>query len=380
MSINDIAGEDDPLYDLTDAQQRAVDVLVRMAEANAKSESKALKRDLRQFERELVDKDARIAAMSYFNKIPRNAPKVKGSQRPKHPSGTATAVFLASDWHIEESVDPKAVGGYNKYSLDVAWARARQYFQSVVWLLKAKRHEARIDDVVIGLLGDFITGLIPMSDPSLLREVGPTRAASIAQEMLDEGLRFVGREAGARRIIVPCLPGNHGRLTMKPSYSRGSQWNLERYMLGELARGFKGDKQFEFVTTDDFCVILDIEGLRVRFSHGDNVKYAGGVGGITVPLNKARLRWNATPGGYADLDCMGHFHQAFDGGSFVVNGSLIGMTGYARKGGFEYQPPEQVGFLVRPENPKAALGSRGKVDTYKVFVTGSVSASTCSIA
>ncbi len=367
--LEDIAKREDPLGSLTEEQRRAVDLLVRMEKANAKSESAALKKDLRQFERELVDRDHRIAAMSYFRDIPREVPKIQAKKRPKHPSGTATAVFLASDWHIEESVDPQAVGGYNTYNLDVAWARARQYFESVVWLLKAKRHEARIDDVVIALLGDFITGLIPMSDPSLLREVGPTRAARIAQEMLQEGLEFVGREAGARRIIVPCLPGNHGRLTPKPSFSRGAQWNLENYMLGELARGLHDTKQFEFITTDDFCVILDIEGLRVRFSHGDNIKYAGGVGGITVPLNKARLRWNATPDGYADLDCLGHFHQAFDGGSFVVNGSLIGMTGYARKGGFEYQPPEQVGFLVRPENPKAAKGSRGKVDTFKVFVT-----------
>lgn len=367
--INDIAREEDPLFGLDPEQRRAIELWAHAQVMGKDAHLKALKRDLRLIEKEVAARDQHIAAMTYFSEIKRECPAVKSKQKPKHPSGSATAVFVASDWHIEESVDPQAVGGQNEYNLDVAWARARQYFQSVVWLLKAKRHEARIDDVVIALLGDFITGLIPMSDPSLLREVGPVRAARIAQEMLDEGLRYIAKEAGARRIIVPCVGGNHGRLTPKPTFSRGAQYNLENYMLGELARGFKRDKQFEFVTTDDFAVTLDIEGLRVRFSHGDNVRYAGGVGGITIPLKKARHRWNATPGGYADLDVLGHFHQAFDGGDFVVNGSLIGPTGYSRKGGFEYQPPEQIGFLIRPESPGAAMGSRGKCDTFKIFVT-----------
>ncbi len=367
--ITDVLRDDDPLYGLTEEQRAAVEAQIRAAKAGSESHVKALKRDLRLMDKEIAKRDQWIGALTHYQEIPKEVAPVHGKKKPKHPDGNATAVFVASDWHIEESVDPQAVGGQNEYNLDVAWARARQYFQSVVWLLKAKRHEARIDDVVIALLGDFITGLIPMSDPSLLREVGPVRAARIAQEMLDEGLRYVAQEAGARRIIVPCVGGNHGRLTPKPSFSRGAQYNLESYMLGELARGFSRDKQFEFVGTDDFAITLDIEGLRVRFSHGDNVRYAGGVGGITIPLKKARHRWNATPDGYADLDVLGHFHQAFDGGDFVVNGSLIGPTGYSRKGGFEYQPPEQIGFLIRPESEKAARGSRGKCDTFKIFVT-----------
>lgn len=364
-----IAKDEDPLFGLTPEQRRHIDLLVRVGKANTESEVKALKRDLRLMEREIAERDQRIAQQSYFMSIPRDCPKIQSRKTPKAPSGRATAVFVASDWHIEEGVDPKAVGDTNEYNLDVAWARARQYFESVVWLLKVKRHEADIDDVVIALLGDFITGLIPMSDSSILRHAGPTRAAAIAREMLDEGLRYVQKHAGARRIIVPCVGGNHGRLTMKPVYSRAAQYNLESFMLGELAREFRHDKNFEFVTTDDFGITLDLEGLRVRFSHGDNVKYSGGIGGLTVPLKKARGRWNSERSEHADLDVLGHFHQAFDGGDFVVNGSLIGPTGYSRKGGFEYQPPEQIGFLVRPESPKAARGSRGKVDTFKIFVT-----------
>ncbi len=358
----------DPLYGLEADQRAAIEGHIRAGKANQKSEIQALRRQLSQMDRELSDRDMRIAAMSYYQEIPRAAKPITGGSG-KHPSGQATAVFLLSDWHIEEAVDPKAVGGLNAYSVDIAWTRAKQCAKSIVWLLEAKRHEAKIEDVVVALLGDFITGLVPTSDSSLLREVGPARAAALAQEMLGEVLRYVAKEAGARRILVPCVGGNHGRLTPKPVHSRSAQWNLEDYMLGNLANEFRGEKQYEFLGTDDFAVLLDVQGTRIRFQHGDGIRYGGGVGGIAIPINKARARMNETPDQHADLDCMGHFHQSYDGGTFVVNGSLIGMTGYARKGRFAYQPPEQMGFLVRPQNPKAAPGSRGKVDTFRVFVT-----------
>lgn len=366
--INDILSDQDPLYGLTEEQRATVEAQIRAAKAGSESHVKALKRELRLMDKEIAQRDQWIGIMQHYTEIPKSAPKIKSSKKDKHPSGTATAVFLYSDHHIEEAVDPKAVGGQNEYNLDVAWSRSRQLAKSVVWLLKAKRHEAKIEDVVVGLLGDFITGLVPTGDTSMMREVGPARAAAIAQEMLAENLAYIKKHAGARRIIVPCIAGNHGRLTPKPTQSRYSEWNLESYMLGNLAKEFKSDKNFEFIGTDDFQILLDIEGLRVRFQHGDGIRYGGGVGGMAIPINKARMRMNESPDSYADLDCMGHFHQAYDGGNFVVNGSLIGMTGYARRGRFTYQPPEQIGFLVRPQSPGASPGARGKIDTFRVFV------------
>ncbi len=363
------ARQSDPFHGL-DAEQRAtLDAHIKARESVLKAEVQGLRRESRALEREVAQRENIIALHSLYQQVPRTAPRVGKRTRTRHPSGTATAVFLLSDHHIEEAVDPRVVGGLNAYNIDIAWGRQRQLARSIVWLMKAKRHEARIDNIVIALLGDFITGLVPTGDASILREVGPAKAAAIVQEMLAETLRYVRDHAGAERIVVPCIAGNHGRLTPKPSHSRSADWNIETYMLGQLAHGFDSDKDFEFIGTDDYCILQDIEGLRVRFQHGDGIRYGGGVGGIAIPINKARKNMNETPGQYADLDCMGHFHQSYDGGGFVVNGSLIGMTGYSRKGRFLYQPPEQIGFLVRPETTDAAKGSRGKVDVFKVFVS-----------
>ncbi len=336
--------------------------------AAEKSEVTAVRRELRHALSELAEHQQVLALTEHFRNVPTKAPPITAPKRGRNEAGTA--VFVASDWHIEEGVDPKAIGKANAYSIDIAWERARNFFRSVVWCIKDRRHGAKIDDVVVALLGDFITGLIPSHDLSMRREVGPAKAARIAKEMLSEGLRYIAKHAGARRIVVPCVPGNHGRMTPRPTHSRYAEWNIEWFMLGELAKSFAGEKQFEFIVPEDFCVMLDVHGTRIRFHHGDGIKSGGGVGGITIPLNKARWRWNDTARAedYADLDVLGHFHQAFDGGTFIINGSLIGPTPWARRTGMKYQPPEQMGFLVRPEKEGAPAGSRGKTESFRVFV------------
>ncbi len=82
----------------------------------------------------------------------------------------------------------------------------------------------------------------------------------------------------------------------------------------------------------------------IRFQHGHMVKYGGGVGGLTIPLNKAIAQWNR--GKHADLDVLGHFHQMFDGGNFIVNGSLIGYDSFALSIKASYEKPKQALFLI----------------------------------
>ena len=49
---------------------------------------------------------------------------------PKTPAGDSesTAFMIASDWHIEERVDPGVVNGLNRFDLDIACRRAAQFF------------------------------------------------------------------------------------------------------------------------------------------------------------------------------------------------------------------------------------------------------------
>jgi hypothetical protein len=90
--------------------------------------------------------------------------------------------------------------------------------------------------------------------------------------------------------------------------------------------------------------MLDVFGVRLRFHHGDGIKYGGGVGGITIPVNKAIAQWNRAH--YADLDIVGHYHQFFDGGNFIANGSVIGWSPYSLWIKASFEPPQQAFFLL----------------------------------
>jgi hypothetical protein len=85
-------------------------------------------------------------------------------------------------------------------------------------------------------------------------------------------------------------------------------------------------------------------GYTICFQHGHAVQYGGGVGGLTIPLNKAIAQWQKLK--RADLYCLGHWHQFFDGGNFIVNGSLIGYNSYAMFIKAGYEPPKQAFFTI----------------------------------
>ena len=75
-------------------------------------------------------------------------------------TGEATAVIVASDWHIEEEVAFSAVNGRNEFNLDIARARIDEFFSHSLKLLKKEQGAIKIDNVILALLGDFISGNI----------------------------------------------------------------------------------------------------------------------------------------------------------------------------------------------------------------------------
>jgi hypothetical protein len=66
-----------------------------------------------------------------------------------------------------------------------------------------------------------------------------------------------------------------------------------------------------------------------------------------VPVNRAINNWNVAR--TVNLDCFGHFHQKFDGGNFICNGSMIGYSAYGVSVKGRYEKPEQQLFLVNRE-------------------------------
>jgi len=254
----------------------------------------------------------------------------------------ATAFVVASDWHVEESVLKHQVSGLNEYSLDIADARITKFFTNTIKLLNITKRDSHIKEMVLCLLGDFISGSIHdelVEGNNLL----PIDAIIFAEQRIYAGIQALLKNTDLN-ITVVCHPGNHSRITGKTHFATEQGNSLEFYMYHHLAQLFSKDKRVRFIIANGYHTYLDIYGFVVRLHHGHTIRYAGGIGGIYIPVNKAISQWNK--GRRCDLDVFGHFHQLRDGGNFVCNGSLIGYNSFALSIKADYEPPKQAFFLV----------------------------------
>jgi hypothetical protein len=89
---------------------------------------------------------------------------------------------------------------------------------------------------------------------------------------------------------------------------------------------------------------LNLYDRMLRFFHGDNIKFGGGIGGLTIPLIKALMRADQQTKAYYNF--MGHYHQFWEAtNNCMVNGSLIGYGAYAQRIGATPEQPQQ-GFRI----------------------------------
>lgn len=265
----------------------------------------------------------------------------------QHVLGDAVAVMVGSDWHLEESVEAHKVHGLNEYNLAIAEKRAQHFFKNGLRLAQIMARDCKIDTLFLYLGGDFFSNFIHDE----LREtnnLGPADAANFAMHQLDSGIRFLLRESSFR-LDIDAIPGNHGRMTLKPRIQNATETSLESFMYHALAAGFRDEPRVSFrVAQSKMLYRQYFEKFTMRLIHGDDVKFGGGVGGITIPIRKKIAAWDKAA--RADLTVMGHFHQFLDGGDFLVNGSLIGYNEFAQAIGASPEEARQAFFLIHARN------------------------------
>lgn len=253
----------------------------------------------------------------------------------------ATAVLQASDWHVEEVVNPSTVQGLNKYNPEIAKKRAHKFFQESLKAINHERSIHNVDNLVLHLGGDFIGGWI---HPELMQTnaMSPIEASEYATELLYSGLGFLRDFGKFKTITAVCNRGNHGRNSVKMQFANEAATNYETFIYSALKKHVEG---VDFLVPDSDIAYLQIYDWMHRFFHGQQVKYNGGVGGITPSLNKKESAWDKTV--YAHYNHMGHFHTySHPNKRTTLNGSLKGFDAFAASLGFDYEPPTQALTII----------------------------------
>lgn len=268
------------------------------------------------------------------------------SAKPIRTKATATPILVLTDWHAEETVGRDTTDGLNEYSLDICAARVRTTIARFLLLLSLTRGASKVDHLVLALLGDFITGYI---HPELVEvnSLSPTEATLFTQDLLHEVLQTLLREAGIKRIVVPCCFGNHGRTGEKIKISTGAKNSYEWLLYRNLERYYAKESRVEWRITNGYHCWVEIQKRKFRFHHGDAIRYMGGVGGISVPTNQRIMKANANREP-AYFDVFGHWHQFnyCEPFSWVSAPCLIGYTPYGIYKSLPYSEPGQLYMVV----------------------------------
>lgn len=300
---------------------------------------KALQDEIHKAER------ARDDALMIMN----HKPKIHkmGAHAKKKGSGEGTAIILASDWHAEEHVPSHKVNGLNEYNLEIATRRMKNFFNLTERFVALDRQDMKIDNLLIWLGGDFITGS-EMHDAECL--LHPAPAIMFVKEMIISGITHLLENDPNLNIHVVGSVGNHSRMSgsaKKVNQATEQERSLEWMMYHSIRDYFKDKPNVTFTLNNSYHSYVDVHGKRIRFNHGHlGWRYNDGLGGIHGPAWKCiSQKWDKQIP--ADLTCFGHYHTytpAAFGRPYVCNGSLIGLSPYSMQ--FGNEPPIQAYFVM----------------------------------
>lgn len=258
----------------------------------------------------------------------------------------ATTLSLFSDLHGDEKVKKSQVNGLNEYNKEIAQKSTEDFFCVVAKLIKVHQREYEIKNHILALLGDFISGSIH-DDLKESNDIQPTEAIWMVGGWILSGIKYLRKECPDVNLIIPCSFGNHSRITEKQRVQTESGNSLELLLYNRLAEYFETDKGVTFLIGDAYFTIVYVYGKKLGFHHGHAVNYGGGIGGLTIPMNKAIAKWDTSV--RCDLYFSAHAHTFFVGQRFIVNGSVIGYSPYAVKIKGEFERPTQTFALINKD-------------------------------
>lgn len=234
-------------------------------------------------------------------------------------------LLLLSDLHIGETVSSVEVNGINEYNINIMRHRLAFLADHILDIKTNKLMGYQFDKLVIGGLGDFVSGIIH-------QELVETGEGNVAEWTLGGAFviaQFIREMSQAfNQVEFVGIIGNHGRLTMKPRFKqRYVNWDYFLYQILSLLLANQTNVKFHI--PQSFWTLYEINGKNFLFLHGDNVNSYSGIPWYGIERTIAKLKeLLESKDQKFDYICMGHFHNRniLDRvkGELIINGSLIG--------------------------------------------------------
>lgn len=266
---------------------------------------------------------------------------------PKKRSGhRGTICVILSDTHFDEVVNPAEIGYLNAYNRDIAEQRLERFTENTIKISRQYLAGVEFDGCVLFLGGDMVSGTI--HDMAETNETTAPDTALFWAEQLAGTIEALVEEF--EKVHVPCVVGNHGRLTRKPRTKQRARDNWDWVIYQVLAKHFRDDARVTFDITDGTDVLVQIYETRFLLTHGDQTNGGSGIGGVWPPIMRMVARKRVRE--HFDTVVMGHWHQLIMAPSqgLIVNGALKGLDEYAAISNFAPERPQQALWVTTPEH------------------------------
>ena len=301
-----------------------------------------------------------------FEKMPINkAPKPSGKQKG---DSAQTVVSPLCDTHIGEHIDYQQMAGLNSYDFDIFNKRLSGWATQVLNLVQLRREAVPINDLIVPMLGDMISG-------DIHEELSNSNLANCMEQMIRganliaQALMFLAPHF--ETIKVPCVVGNHGRMTRKPPMKdKYMDWDFLLYQW--IAAFCRVQKNIEFDIRKSFINTFQVYNRNVLIMHGDSASGAGSLTTITRVLTSLRsvLQFrkgleveagevhdeivdpNILPASF-DSVMMGHFHRTDEldigTGHALICGCMKGGDEFALQRLAVITKPQQIVTYWHPK-------------------------------
>jgi hypothetical protein len=280
-----------------------------------------------------------------------DTPAIKSTKR-----GSRTVIIHLSDWHCGEVVDIDEMEGLNCFNLRVFQDRVGRLGRAAKELLTTHWKGSPPEKIVLIFGGDMITGEIH----SELAKTNDALSAPAVRECAETLAGLVKMLREIAPIDIYSLPGNHGRLTLKPE-SKGMAVNSFDTLITqvvEMVVKLSGSTGIRFFYPKSGDAVFRVYGLTFVAAHGDRVGSRGGQGFIgpiaTILRGIAKTRaYYAAQGVIVDYVMIGHFHTTSKLPRGFSNGSLVGPSEYSRD--LKADPEESKQNLIVVHNSKGII-------------------------
>jgi len=266
-------------------------------------------------------------------------------------------VTIWSDIHYGEVVSANEVGGVNEYNSAIANKRMRALVNITVDLAHNHmgRAVANYPGIIICLGGDMIGGDIH-EELMATNDRTPHQAVNDLTDILAGAIDTMATKFG--KAFVPCVVGNHGRSTKRPTFKRRVFTNYDWSIYCNLERHFRKSPNVRFLIPPESDAHFSVFGHRFLLTHGDSLGVKGGDGiiGAIGPIVRGAIKVHNSEAQIGrDFDtllmCHWHTYMSLPQQGVIVNGCVKGFDEYARLAlRARYSPPTQSLFFCHPDH------------------------------